>query len=332
MKKYVESDIAVAILNWNGQNLLKKFLPSIQKNSGEAKVYIIDNASSDDSVAYIKDNFPSIEIIQLSQNLGYAGGYNEGIKQIPEAIVCCLNSDVEVGANWLLPILESFNKEDSTAVVQPKILDYHKKDTLEYAGAAGGFIDSYGYPFCRGRVFDWIDKDRAEYSNTMEVFWASGACFFIRKDYFISLGGFDPEFFAHMEEIDLCWRAFNLNYKVIYQGRSEVFHIGGSTLKNSSPKKTFLNFRNSLFAITKNTPSPFKLVLIRLVLDGVAGCRFLLKLQLQHLLAILHAHLSFYSKLPYILKERKKIPKKRRDYFKVKSIVWSYFISKKTVY
>jgi GT2 family glycosyltransferase len=166
----------------------------------------------------------------------------------------------------------------------------------------------------------------------MEVFWASGACFFIRKDYFISLGGFDPEFFAHMEEIDLCWRAFNLNYKVIYQGRSEVFHIGGSTLKNSSPKKTFLNFRNSLLAITKNTPSPFKLVLIRLVLDGVAGCRFLLKLQLQHLLAILHAHLSFYSKLPYILKERKKIPKKRRDYFKVKSIVWSYFISKKTVY
>jgi len=330
MTKYLESDIAIAVLNWNGKDLLEQFLPGILQHSGAAKIYLIDNASTDDSVAYVAAHFPSINRIQLSKNLGYAGGYNEGLKQIHEAIVCCLNSDVAVSANWLGPILESFNQEEEVTIVQPKILDYHKKEYLEYAGAAGGFIDSYGYPYCRGRVFDWIDQDSLAYSNTMEVFWASGACFFVRKDRFDSLGGFDPEFFAHMEEIDFCWRAFNAYYKVIYQGRSEIFHIGGSTLKNSSPQKTFLNFRNSLFTLTKNTPAPFKLILSRLVLDGVAAVRFLLKLQIQHVIAILHAHLSYYLKLPVMLKQRKNIPNKRSDYYKIRSVVYSYFISKKT--
>jgi len=330
MRAFTTDDIAIAILNWNGLELLKQFLPSVVDHSKGAKVYLIDNASQDNSISYTQEHFPMIQVIALSDNLGYAGGYNEGIKSIPESIICCLNSDIEVSPNWLEPILECFNTSEDVSIVQPKILDYKNTAFFEYAGAAGGFIDKYGYPYCRGRIFEAIEKDQGQYNDTTQIFWASGACLFIKTDRFKQLGGFDSDFFAHMEEIDLCWRAFNSDDKIMYTGSSTVYHVGGSTLSSSSPKKTFLNFRNSLFTLVKNSPNPLPLVFTRLVLDGIAGLRFLFKLQAPHFLAILKAHFSFYSHLNKLIKKRKTTPKKSDSYYTISSIVWEYFVKKRT--
>ena len=201
--------IAVVILSWNGQQLLEQFLPSIIKNSQEAIIYIADNASTDDSVLYVKNNFPIIKIIENNANFGFAKGYNEALKDISADVFALVNSDVEVTENWLEPIIQTFNKEPKTAIIQPKILDYNRKEFFEYAGASGGFIDKFGYPFCRGRIFETLEKDIAQYNDNYEIFWASGACFFIRANVFDELNGFDEDFFAHQEEIDLCWRAKN---------------------------------------------------------------------------------------------------------------------------
>ena len=317
--------IAVVILNWNGKALLEKFLPSVVAYSKEATVYVADNASTDDSVAFVKANFPEIKIILNTENGGYAKGYNDALQHVDEEIFCLLNSDIEVTPNWLSPILQEFKTNPKTSIIQPKILDYKNKSHFEYAGAAGGFIDKYGYPYCRGRIFDTIEKDKNQYQDTT-IFWASGACFFIRKEIFKTLQGFDESFFAHMEEIDLCWRAFNLNHTTKYISASTVYHVGGATLQSSNPKKTYLNFRNSLFTLTKNASGNlFLLIFTRLVLDGVAAIKFLLQLKITHILAIFKAHLSYYIALPRLLKERKKLPKKK-DYYHTKSIVFSYFI------
>ena len=238
--------IAVIILNWNGTKLLEEFLPSIVRFSPQATVYVADNASSDDSVSFIRTTFPSVKIIQNTENFGFAKGYNEALKYIEEEYYALVNSDIEVTENWLSPILEIFENEPETSILQPKILDYKNKEKFEYAGAGGGFIDKYGFPFCRGRVFQSIEKDSGQYNDTFDIFWASGACFFIRKEIYRKLNGFDEDFFAHQEEIDLCWRAFNLNYKAKYCGKSTVYHVGGATLNESNPQKTFLNLRNSL--------------------------------------------------------------------------------------
>ncbi|ULC58368.1 glycosyltransferase family 2 protein [Flaviramulus sp. BrNp1-15] len=324
--------IAIAILNWNGKELLQKFLPSVVEHSKEASIYIIDNASTDDSVAFVNAQYPNIKTIQNIENGGYAKGYNDGLKHIDADVFCLLNSDVEVTKNWLKPIIESFKTDSNTAIIQPKLLDYKKKDFFEYAGAAGGFIDKYGYPYCRGRIFNTLEKDLGQYNDTTEIFWASGACLFVKKDVFNELNGLDEHFFAHMEEIDLCWRAKNLGYSVKYVGGSEIYHVGGATLSNTNSKKTYLNFRNSLYALTKNAKGlVLGLLFIRLILDGIAGLKFLLEFKPKHTLAILKAHFAFYAHFSYLLKQRKST-KNKIKYYQRTSIVFDYFVNKKTNY
>lgn len=325
-------NIAVVILNWNGKTLLEQFLPSVIKHSHLATIYVADNASTDDSIDFISSNFPSIKLIKNKENGGFAKGYNDALTQVEEPIFCLLNSDVEVTQNWLNPVLEVFEENPNTAIIQPKILDYKQKDYFEYAGAAGGFIDKYAYPYCRGRIFNTVEKDTGQYNDITNIFWASGACFFIRKEVFYDLKGFDASFFAHMEEIDLCWRAINTGHTITYVGSSTVYHVGGATLNNTSPKKTYLNFRNSLFTLTKNAcGTVFDKILVRLILDGVAGIKFLIELKPRHTLAIIKAHFSFYKNLRDLLQKRKSTEKKVK-YYQKKSIVVDYFVNKKTNY
>lgn len=323
---------AVVILNWNGVALLQKFLSDVILHSPEATVYIADNASTDNSVTVLQKDFPQVKIIQNKENFGFAKGYNEVLKQVEEDIYILLNSDVEVTQNWIAPILNIFENQPETAIVQPKILDYKNKDFFEYAGAAGGFIDKYGFPFCRGRIFDTIEKDFGQYDENGKIFWASGACFFIRKDVFRELSGFDDDFFAHQEEIDLCWRAFNKGYKCYYCADSVVYHIGGATLKTGSSKKTFLNFRNSLFMLLKNLPKKhlFSTIFIRLCLDGLAGIRFITQGKISLCFAIIKAHFAFYGNLKKCYKKRNK--QSNGDYFLIKNIVYQYYIKKKKTY
>lgn len=322
--------IAVVILNWNGKALLQKFLPSIVAHSQEATIYVADNGSTDNTISFLKTKFPQVKIIQNTINGGYAKGYNDALKHVTEDVYCLINSDVEVTKNWLTPIIEIFKTDANTAIIQPKILDYKKKSHFEYAGAAGGFIDKFGYPFCRGRIFDTIEEDQGQYNTNTNIFWASGACFFIRKETFNTLKGFDESFFAHMEEIDLCWRAFNLGYTTKYVWQTVVYHFGGATLNASNPKKTYLNFRNSLATITKNAPGNiFFLLFTRLALDGLAALKFLISFKFSHILAILKAHFSFYARLPKLLKQRKTLQQKTTKYYQTKSVVWAYFASNK---
>ncbi len=319
-------NLAIVILNWNGKQLLEQFVPSIVNYSKEATVYVADNASTDDSVSFIKRKFPSVKIIQNSINGGYAKGYNDALKNLDEDIFCLINSDVEVTKNWLAPIIETFTKEPNTAIIQPKLLDYKQKEFFEYAGAAGGFIDKFGYPYCRGRIFNTIEKDLGQYNENADIFWASGACLFIRKKVFNELNGFDESFFAHMEEIDLCWRAKNMRYNVTYVGQSEIYHVGGATLSNTNPQKTYLNFRNSLYTLTKNAKGNlFLLIFIRLVLDGVAAVKFLFEFKLKHIASIIHAHFSFYRHLKTLLKQRKAF-KNKQKYYNETSIVLNYYV------
>ncbi len=324
--------IAVVILNWNGKKLLEQFLPLVIKYSEDADIYIADNASTDDSVSFLKNTCPSVTIIQNKENGGYSKGYNEALKLVNADVYCLLNSDVEVTKNWLIPIIEAFENDDKTAIIQPKILDYNKRDYFEYAGAAGGFIDKYGYPYCRGRIFNTIEKDEGQYDENTEIFWASGACLFIKSAVFENLNGLDEMFFAHMEEIDLCWRAKNLGYNVNFIAQSKVYHVGGATLSHINPKKTFLNFRNSLFMLTKNAKGwLFSIILIRLILDGLAAIKFLLECKPKHSLAIFKSHFSFYYHSNHMLKQRKLI-KNKIKYYHITSIVIDYFVNKKDKY
>lgn len=320
--------IAIVLLNWNGLELLQKFLPSVVEFSAEASIYIADNASTDKSKSFVQQNFPNVKWIQLSDNFGYAKGYNEALKQINEEFVCLLNTDVEVTENWLEPILSIFESTKNIGIIQPKILDYKNKEYFEYAGAAGGFIDKYGFPFCRGRIFDTIEKDENQYQS-QEIFWASGACFFVRNTLFKQLNGFDEDFFAHQEEIDFCWRAFNQNIKTYYCSESTVFHVGGATLNKSNPKKTFLNFRNSLYMLYKNVPENkrFSIIFKRLCLDGLAGIKMFLNLQPLHTFAIVKAHFAYYAHLKQLKKKQSSI--KKEDYYFTNNIVFEYFVKKR---
>ncbi|MFX0557932.1 glycosyltransferase family 2 protein [Maribacter sp. CXY002] len=320
--------IAIVILNWNGEVLLERFLPSVTKYSKSADIFVADNASTDGSVSFVKEHYPEIGIIQNKNNGGFAKGYNDALSQVDADVFCLLNSDVEVTQNWLKPIEEAFKELPEAAIIQPKILDLLKKDHFEYAGAAGGFIDQLGYPFCRGRIFQSLEKDKGQYNDIKEIFWATGACMFVKREVFYELKGFDADYFAHQEEVDFCWRAKNHGYKVYYVGASEVYHLGGSTLSNMNPKKTFLNFRNSLFSITKNLPrhKAFIIIFVRLLLDGIAALRFVFQLRFKHCWAILHAHLSFYSQFNKMYKKREKT-KFILKYYVTKSIVWSYFVN-----
>lgn len=318
--------IAVVILNWNGTKLLEQFLPSVVKHSPEVDIYVADNASTDDSVAFVKVNFPTVKIVENESNFGFAQGYNEALKNIDAEIYALVNSDIEATENWLKSIIETFENEPKTAIIQPKILDFKRKDYFEYAGAAGGFMDKYGFMYCRGRVFETLEKDNGQYNDNCEIFWASGACFFIRSSIFKQLQGFDADFFAHQEEIDLCWRAINKGYTVEYNSHSIVYHVGGATLKKEDPKKTFLNFRNSLLMLVKNLPKEnlYSILFFRLILDGFAAILFLFQGNFKHFLAVLKAHFSFYLLFSINYKKRDKYQCKK--YFTKKSIVFQYFI------
>ena len=318
--------IAVVILNWNGKKLLKTFLPSVVNFSQNATVYVADNASTDDSIEFIKENFPTVKIIANDKNGGFAKGYNDALKEVEADIYALVNSDVEVTENWLTPIIKEFTTDANTAIIQPKILDYKNKEKFEYAGAAGGFLDVLGYPYCRGRIFNTLEKDKGQYNDIIKINWASGACFFIRSNVYHQLGGFDEDYFAHQEEIDLCWRTNNLGHTIKYVGKTTIYHVGGATLNEENSYKTFLNFRNSLFSLVKNAPTNrvFFYVFIRLILDGVAGIRFTLQGRPIHTWAILKSHASFYKNLPKMISKRAKTHKGK--HYSTFSIVWSYFV------
>ncbi|MBS3739311.1 glycosyltransferase family 2 protein [Mesohalobacter halotolerans] len=325
--------IAVVILNWNGKKLLETFLPSVVKYSKEAQIYVVDNASTDDSLSFLNTKYPNIKTISNTYNAGYAGGYNQGLKHIKEDIYILLNNDVLVSKNWLNPIIKTFKNQKDVAIVQPKILDYNKPEYFEYAGAAGGFLDLWAYPYCRGRIFDTLERDNGQYDEDVHIFWASGACLAIKRKVFWAIGAFDEKYFAHQEEIDLCWRAYNHGFKAWYTHLSCVYHLGGGTLNAFQPQKTFLNFRNSIFNIAKNMTSPWFVLIVlgRLILDALACVRFLFKGQFRHIGAVLRAHLSFYKHSPKIIKKRKKHFKNLK-YYSIFSIVFEYFILGKKQY
>ena len=298
--------ISVVILNWNGKSFLEKFLPSVLKYSSNAKIIVADNMSTDDSVEYLKNNHPQVTIIINPSNNGFAGGYNLALKQVESEYYILLNSDVEVTDNWIQPIIQLMDLNPKIAACQPKILDYYQKTKFEYAGAAGGFMDKFGYPFCRGRIFNVLEEDKGQYNDATEIFWSTGACMFLRAEAFWKIGGFDSDYFAHMEEIDLCWRMKNIGYQIYVEPKSFVYHVGGGTLNKLSHKKTFLNFRNNLITLTKNA-SPrylFLKIIYRMILDGVAAFKFLFEGNGLHFIAVIKAHFSFYKHLPRTLKKR----------------------------
>lgn len=318
--------IAVVILNWNGKKLLEKFLPEVISHSQHiAQIVVADNASTDDSISFLQQNFSSVKIISIDKNLGFAGGYNYALKQVDADYYVILNSDIEVNKNWIEPVIDVMNKDDSVAACQPKILSYSKKDFFEHAGAAGGFIDFLGYPFCRGRMFDTVEPDHGQYNDERDIFWATGACLFIRAGIFHRLGGFDESFFAHMEEIDLCWRIQQQGFKIRYVPQSSVYHIGGGTLPKINPRKTFYNFRNNLMMLHKNL-SFFRLVfvfIIRFFLDLAAALKFLFDGGRADAAAVFNAYIWFYSHLGEQIKKRKQ----NRSTIKNKSVTGIYFRS-----
>ena len=290
---------AVVILNWNGQALLQKFLPSVIRYTPSAEVVVADNASTDDSLEWLAANYPEVTCIPMEVNRGYAGGYNEALSKIEADTIVLLNSDIEVTPNWLEPLTTHLNENPMVSICQPKIRSYKEKSSFEFAGAAGGMIDFLGYPFCRGRIFNTVEIDSGQYDSEQDIFWASGACMVIRKKVFEELDGFDHNFFAHMEEIDLCWRALNSGHEIKYIPRSTVYHLGGATLDKSNPKKTYLNFRNNLSMIYKNLPGSHLIPVIglRLILDGIAGIKFLLEGHPADTSAVIRAHFHFYGRV-----------------------------------
>ncbi len=323
-------DIAVVILNWNGKHLLEEYLPDVVQNSEEATIYVVDNASTDDSIAYLKQSHPNVKLVQLIDNHGYAGGYNKALEQIDEPIPILMNNDVRPAEGWLRPIIRCFQEEKDVAAIQPKILADDQRDHFEYAGASGGHIDHLGYPYCRGRLFDHLEKDEGQYDDEADIFWASGACLAVRKEIFMRVNGFDEDYFAHQEEIDLCWRIKNLGYRIKVVPASVVYHLGGGTLNKLNPRKTYYNFRNSLFNLLKNAPLKRykKLIIKRMLLDAIAVIQFLLLLRWKHALMVLRAHLDYYGYKKRILDKRKS-SNAIDDYYHSKNIVFKFFVQGK---
>ena len=305
-----QKKVAIVILNWNGKRFLEKFLPFLVKfNAAYSDIIIADNASSDDSIKFLKEQYPDLRIIQNSENGGFAKGYNDALSQVDTEYYVLLNSDIEVTENWIEPVIALMDSDKNIAACQPKIRSYKNKDEFEYAGAAGGFIDNLGYPFCRGRIFQELEKDEKQFDDVKEIFWATGACMFVRAEIFNKLGGLDNDFFAHMEEIDFCWRLKNDGYKIMYCPKSLIYHVGGGTLPKNNPKKTYLNFRNNFILLYKNLPSEkiFSVLFIRLFLDGIAGMKFLFEGHIKDFFAVIHAHFAFYFSIRKHIKKRKMI-------------------------
>ena len=322
--------VAVVILNYNGRKMLEDFLPCVVANTnGElAEVVVADNKSTDDSVAMLRERFPGIRLILNDQNYGFAGGYNKALEQVDAEYYVLLNSDIEVTSGWIEPVIDFMELNRDVAACQPKIRSYYEKDKFEYAGAAGGFIDKYGYPFCRGRVFQNIEADNGQYDSTIDVFWATGACMFVRADLYRQHGGLDASFFAHMEEIDLCWRLKNMGYRICCCPQSTVFHIGGGTLPKNSPRKTFLNFRNNLSLLLKNYPGNkvYVILFYRILLDWVAAIKFLLGGSVADFAAVLKAHCAFYSRRSDLMRSRNRLKKMPLSNVYNKNIVYQAFI------
>jgi GT2 family glycosyltransferase len=325
--------VAVVILNWNGVDFLRKFIPILVQNtpSHVADIVVADNGSSDNSLSYLSEEHPTVRTICFDRNYGFTGGYNRAISQIDNQYSILLNSDIEVGAGWLEPLVNAMDASPKVGACMPKLRSYSNRETFEYAGAAGGYLDRYGYPFCRGRILSTIENDLGQYDSPTSVFWATGACLMVRTNLYNSLGGLDSDFFAHMEEIDFCWRLQHAGYRVVVEPSSIVYHVGGGTLPNDNPRKMYLNFRNSLLMLTKNLPSSmlFTTIFTRMVLDGVAGAAFLAKGKWGFFVAVLKAHRDFYRMLPTFLKKRKEIGLHQPEGFYRKSIIISYFVKGK---
>ncbi|OGX81339.1 glycosyl transferase family 2 [Hymenobacter glacialis] len=321
----------MVILNWNGAHFLRRFLPGVLTHADGARVIVADNGSTDDSAELLVRDFPLVELLLLERNFGFCEGYNQALAQIDSAFYVLLNSDVEVTLGWLRPLRGLLEASPRIAAVQPKILAHADPTFFEYAGAGGGYLDRLAYPFCRGRLFDTLEKDQGQYDDSRPVAWASGACFMVRKSAWQALGGLEPAFFAHMEEIDFCWRLWNAGHEVWYHGGSAVHHVGGGTLPKTNPRKTYLNFRNGLAMLYKNA-APGELLssmLQRLVLDGVAGIRFLLSGQFADFRAVLRAHFSFYGNFGYWQRQRRatrpRLTVAARPGVYNGSLVWAYF-------
>ncbi|MBL0742900.1 glycosyltransferase family 2 protein [Chryseolinea lacunae] len=329
------SRTAVVILNYNGETLLPRFLPSVLLHSEGAEIIVADNGSTDGSVALLRQSFPQVRLVILDNNYGFCGGYNRALAHVQADVYVLLNSDIEVTPRWLSPLEELLQTRPEIAAVQPKILSYNKKDTFEHAGAGGGLIDALGYPFCRGRVFDSVEQDTGQYNDTTEVFWASGACLAIRANLFHQLGGFDEDFFAHMEEIDLCWKLNRARHKVYYCGQSTIYHLGAGTLGYNSPRKTYLNFRNGLSLIFKHL-NPGELLVklpLRMMLDWLAAVVFLLKGQAGNFNAVGKAHLHFVLHIGRDRRKRRLLRAIYPAYSKTSvfpgSVVFSYYMKGK---
>ena len=324
--------VSVVILNWNGRDFLAKFLPDvIRHSSAEADIIVADNASTDDSVGFLRKNFPQIRIIQNSVNGGFAKGYNDALSLIDSEYYVLLNSDIEVTEGWIRPVIELMENDRRIAACQPKLRSYHSRSHFEYAGAAGGFIDHYGYPFCRGRIFQEIEEDRGQYDDETGVFWATGACMFVNARLFHRFGGFDNDFFAHMEEIDLCWRFKNAGYSVMYCPSSVVYHVGGGTLPKKSSLKTYLNFRNNLTLIFKNIPSEkiLRVFGTRWVLDWIAALKFLSQGGIADFTAVFKAHWYFIFHIRKQISKRRKISQSPVSGIYNKNLVVEHFLRKR---
>lgn len=330
----MEPSVAVVILNWNGQSFLERFLPSVVKtNYSNLQIIVADNASTDQSVSFLAQYYPNVEVIVNDKNYGFAEGYNQALAKVNADYFVLLNSDVEVPENWIKPVIDVMQSDENIAAAQPKIKWQQNKAMFEYAGAAGGFIDSFGFTFCRGRIFDHLEEDLNQYNTDLPIFWASGAAFFIKSKVWKEVGGLDADLFAHMEEIDLCWRLKNRGYKVVSCTSAEVYHVGGGTLDASSPFKSYLNFRNNLIIMQKNLPlgEAFYKVFARLWLDLAAWFQFAFKGQFGFAFSINKAHYHFFKAFFKTAAKRsnRQISLKKHDGVLNGSIVWKYFISKK---
>lgn len=320
------------ILNWNGRKFLEKFLPPLLLHSeGEVEIIVADNASTDDSLDFLKNNYPAIRTINLDRNSGFAGGYNLALKQTEADYYVLLNSDIQVTPDWIMPVIRLMEKDPLIAACQPKIRSYSEPSRFEYAGAAGGFLDQYGYPFCRGRIFQELEEDTGQYDDETEIFWATGACMFVKAKIFHEMGGLDEDFFAHMEEIDFCWRLQNNGYKIMYCPGSKVYHIGGGTLPKASWRKTFYNFRNNLILLYKNLPDDMLLRVFatRFIMDGIAAMRFLFTAGFKDFFAVMKAHFSFYGSFSKIREKRKMLHHRPMRNTYRKNMVFEHFLNGK---
>ena len=330
--------VTVAILNYNGEEMLGRFLPSVLQNSPGARIVVADNASTDGSVAFMKERFPGVELVLLDRNYGFAEGYNRVIEHTGTEYVLLLNSDVEVTPGWLEPLMAALDADENVVACQPKVLDYKRKSYFEYAGAAGGFIDRYGYPFCRGRIFDTVEEDKGQYDTVADIFWATGAALLIRTAAYRDAGGLDGRFFAHMEEIDLCWRLRARGHRIVCVPASTVYHVGGATLSVGNPRKSYLNFRNNLLMLYKNLPSDelCRVMAVRCVLDYVAAFRFALGGSWAHCKEVVEARRDFRRmKNDYKAVREANLAVVRANEIKERtgfSILWQYHAKGKKMY